>query len=145
MGTPRRAACPLGAARKISHFAELVLSNTRPADLSTGGYIDTVTISRSDVTMSGWGLLLSDDNLVMIDTNLPVKRSTLNRYARPDVVLVMGDPRLADAGIMMDLQLDESLPPPAKIKLCIWTDDPEFGGHLLAIPSEPWLCPTDGQ
>ena len=144
-GTPRRAACPLGMARKISHFTEVVLSNTRPADLSAGGYIDSVTISRSDITMSGWGLLLSDDNRVVIDTNLPVKRSTLNRYARPDVVSVMRDPRLADAGIMIDLQFDESLPLPAKIKLCVWTDDPEFGGHLLAIPSEPWLCPADGQ
>jgi hypothetical protein len=39
------------------------------------------------------------------------------------------------------LDLDVSLPPPDTIKLCVWTDDTEFGRHLQGIPSQPGLCP----
>jgi hypothetical protein len=146
-------ACLLGTARKI---VRLVLSNIRPANLHPGGHIDLVSVSRKNVTISGWGMLSLDDNRpadlhpgghiqVVIDTNLPVKWSNLTTYARPDVVSIVGDSRLAHAGIFVNLDLDKSLPPPDKMQLCVWTDDPEFGRHLLYISSQPGLCPSDGR
>jgi hypothetical protein len=84
------------------------------------------------------------DSRVVIDTNLQVKLSSLTTYLRPDVASALHDRRLASAGIRVKLDLDESLPLPDRIKLCVWTDDPEFGGHLLAISSQPWLCAAPG-
>lgn len=136
-------ACPLGTARKIGHPVRLVLSNIRPANLPAGGFIDSVFVSHEGIVISGWGMFQSEDNQVVIDTNLPVKSSALTIYPRPDVVSAIGDPQLVTAGIMATLDLDESLPLPDKMKLCVWTDDPEFERHLLVIPSQPWLCPAD--
>ena len=132
-------------ALEIGYLIKLVISNARPADLSAGGYIDSVIISPKDIIILGWGFLQSENDRVVIDTNLLVKRSALNSYTRPDVASAMGDSRLANAGIMVKLELNESLPLPDRMKLCIWTDDPKFGRHLLATPSQPWLCPADSQ
>jgi hypothetical protein len=132
-------ACPLGRPRRIASPIRLVLSNIRPADLPAGGYIESVSVFHKNASLSGWGMLHFDDNQVVIYTNLPVKRSRLKTYARPDVVSVIGDERLANAGILVNLDLDESLPLPEKIELCVWTDDPEFGRHLLGWARPPSL------
>ena len=81
----------------------------------------------------------------MIDTNLPIKSAALLITPRPDVVSALGEPRLANAGFTAKLRLEDGKPLPEKTKVCVLTHDPEFGSHLLAIPSEPWLCPADGQ
>jgi hypothetical protein len=130
---------------RASKIVRLVLLNIRPADSHPGGYIDSVSVSHQNVTLSGWGMLSLDDDRVVIDTNLPVKSSNLATYARPDVVSFAGDLRLANAGISVNLELDESLPLPDKIHLCVWTDDPEFGRNLLYISPQPGLCPADGR
>jgi hypothetical protein len=43
------------------------------------------------------------------------------------VASAAGDPRLVNAGIMAKLDLNENLTLPKNMKLCVWTDDPEFG------------------
>ena len=52
-----RTACPLGVPRKIGHFPEVVLSNTRPANLSAGGFVDAIALSKVEVVLSGWGMI----------------------------------------------------------------------------------------
>lgn len=97
--------------------------------------------------ISGWGMLQYDNSKVVIDTNLRIKSSTLTLFTRPDVVTAMNDPRLANAGIKIRLDLDGSPPPMEQIKFCVWTVDPELGRHLLTIStppgSTPPTCSTD--
>jgi hypothetical protein len=138
-------ACPLGKARAIGRLMRLVLSDIRPAQLPAGGFVDSILVSSKEVIISGWGMLQSDDARVVIDTNLPVKSSALTVHPRPDVARVLGGKRLANAGIRAKLDLDESSPLPNNVLLCVWTDDPELGRHLLTNIPKPGLCRAPGR
>jgi hypothetical protein len=107
-----------------------------------GGFVDKIFVSSKDVLISGWGMLQSAyDAEVVVDTNLPIKISSLTTIPRPDVVSVLHDRHLLNSGITVKLDLDERLAFPDKMMLCVWTKDPEFGNRLLDIPSRPWICP----
>jgi hypothetical protein len=135
-------ACPLGPPRRTTIPPKLVVSNMTPATLTAGGYVDTISILPNSISFQGWGMVQSDGAQVVIDTNLVVRSSKLRFLSRPDVASALKDPRLDMSGIAAEISLDDRQPPTDKTKLCIWTDDPILGRHLLTVSPKPGLCPA---
>jgi hypothetical protein len=141
--------CALGRAAKIGSATRLLLANYRSDDaIAKGGSVENLIVASpetnvmgsGDVTILGWGLLSGDDNRIVIATNLPVKSHSLAILPRPDIVSAIADPRLAFSGIKIDLILDKTMPSPSAIQLCVWTDDPIFGRHILQNLVQPDIC-----
>ena len=140
----KNTACPLGTSKRTAALTALQLAN-KPAGLPPGGSIDSVVFSPAAVTIAGWGLLKTDGATMMVDTNLALRSHSLAFVRRRDIVSATRDDRLANSGFTIQLELDDHRPQPRRIRLCIWTDDPAFGHHLLSSPSRPDLCPPDAQ
>jgi hypothetical protein len=136
----KNAACPLGMPKQTLVATVSQLSN-KPQALPPGGYIGSVVFSPTAVTIAGWGFLKPDGATMMIDTNLALRSHTLAFFRRPDVVSGTHDNRLAYSGFRIRLELDDRRPQPRAIRLCIWTEDPRFGRHLVNDPPRPDLCP----
>jgi len=111
------------------------------------GWFDVVEGKSGELTVEGWGQWQPNDEGTQIgfDTNLPVIGSSISLYGRPDVVSATKDPRLADSGFLLGLALDLNKPRPAKIRLCLWTEDRELGRHRVrAIGNKDWdTCAGD--
>lgn len=92
------------------------------------GWIDRIT-QGDPVVITGWGLLdgTAEDQGLRVRTRWPVRSAQATPVLRPDVVQATGDAGLGAAGFRLEL----SLTGPAEGPLCIVTDDPERGQHLL--------------
>jgi hypothetical protein len=135
------AACRLGPPAMVVRPRTVVVSGSHPAGLSTSGYVDTVSFAADKVRLSGWGLLQPGDaGRLLIDTNLPVAAWHLESVARPDVVLAMHDGRLDESGFVVGLDLVPGVALPARVRLCLWTEDRDLGRHLLANPAGSSDC-----
>jgi hypothetical protein len=134
-----RYACLVGAdpQRSASSISAAALPTPAP---EPGGRIELVAMFENIVVIAGWGYLAPGDaGRVMIDTDLPVLSKTLNRARRPDVASAIGDRQLRAAGVQIRLALRPDRDGAARHRLCIWTDDPEYGRRLLRAP------PINGQ
>ncbi|MDR3562447.1 MAG: hypothetical protein P4N59_13580 [Negativicutes bacterium] len=138
--------CRLGSARSVVLPTKLTVLDSHPSELPYGGAVDSVTIG-DGVEIDGWGLLLGPDSVkhVIVDTNLKIRSAEFSSRPRPDVVLAYNDLRLADAGFSVRLEVDPASVRPKNVRLCVWTDDPVFGSHLLRGPFHPDLCPEEGK
>jgi hypothetical protein len=115
---------------------QLVVSDDVPPVQHLAGYVDAVFVRRRLLTIYGWGMLQENGSKVFVNISRPVKMSEVTRGQRPDVVSALGDPRLALAGFILKLYLDQNEALVENIKFRIWTDDSVFGLHLLHVPSK---------
>ena len=97
----------------------------------TGGICRHCYIRRQRVTIVAWGYLSGGKGRVIIDTDLPIRSTTMHRQTRPNVVAAMKDPSLGNAGIEIRLALQSVSQKKDRRRLCIWTDDLKYGRRLL--------------
>jgi hypothetical protein len=101
-------------------------------DLATrfpvGGWIDRITPGETTV-ITGWGLIdgTQDGRGLVIRTSWPIRSARAEPMLRPDVVRATGDSGLGASGFRLELDLVGSPEGP----LCIVTDDPDRGRHLV--------------
>jgi hypothetical protein len=141
-----RKACPLGTPNKILPPLTLKIVAEHPIDLPPGGFAG-ITQSQDgggEMTISGWGYLQpkAGASTLMLDTNLPIKSFTLAGGQRPDVVEAIHDPGLQNSGFQIVLNLDQSVPRPKKITLCLWSDDSFYGRRLVQNSDHAEYCPS---
>jgi hypothetical protein len=108
-----------------------------------GGFLDAVTAPRGSgrtaLTLTGWGLLERGGRL-LVRSSIPPASVTANAVHRPDVVAALGDPRLIRSGFQLTLSFDRELPPGLLPSVCVISESPSFGGHLLQTPGTPAVC-----
>ncbi len=139
---PGPTACKLP--RVTRPLQALSVSDSHPTGLTPGGFVDAVTIGADGVRIEGWGLRAPAAAATLhIDTNLPIAGTQLGSADRPDVVTALHDARLTDAGFIAVLTLAPGAALPRPIRLCVWSEDPVFGRHLLRPRSHPEFCPPD--
>jgi hypothetical protein len=110
-----------------------------------GGFFDSITTDDRGLTIVGWGYLSSGDGQVLVDTDLPVRKTSLKRMPRPDVVRASNDASLRTSGIEVRLSLEPNSVDKNLHRLCVWTDDPKFGrrtlnDYLPTTGARPYVC-----
>ena len=117
-----------------------IVAGPAPA-ADSAGWFEVTDGKAGNLTIEGWGQWQPEDDgrRIGFDTNLPVKASAVSLYERDDVVKATNDPRLAESGFRLQLALDLDKQRPDKIRLCVWTEDPELGRHRVsAIGNKDW-------
>jgi hypothetical protein len=122
---------PRPSARPIA-IALAPLPSPAPA---RAGHIDSTRVDGNMITISGWGYLSNGHGQVLVDTDLPVRWSTIKRAPRLDVVSAMHEPSLQNSGIEVRLILGDATADQIPQRLCVWTDDPKFGRRTLHNPA----------
>ncbi|WP_448191509.1 DUF7657 domain-containing protein [Azospirillum sp. sgz301742] len=108
-----------------------------------GGFLDAATgpraQGRTTLTLLGWGLLERGGRFLVRSSVAPVS-VTAEAVHRPDVVAALGDPRLIRAGFRLTLAFDRELPAGSPPTVCVLSQSPAFGTHLLQTPEAPDAC-----
>lgn len=113
----------------------------------SAGWFEIIEGKTGNLTVEGWGEWQPQDSSTRLgfDTNLPVTASVVSLYERDDVARATNDPRLAGSGFRLQLALDPDKKRPDRIRLCVWTEDPELGRHRVsAVGNKDWdTCAGD--
>jgi hypothetical protein len=125
-------ACLLGSNPRVTSRPVGVAPLPSPAP-ERGGFVDSVALEDSTVTIVGWGWLTGAEARVMIDTDLPIQSIKFFRVRRPHLPV-------RNAGIEIQLSLTPDAEKNERYRLCVWTDDPKYGRQTLID-----VAPTPGQ
>jgi len=125
-----RVQAPVAAPARGGPTVSLVSS---PMPIEREGHVDGwKKLDDGNLALSGWGLWQPESgSKMMMNTNLPVEKVTIRTASRPDVVTELKDQRLANSGFELIVQVNKAVPRPESEKVCLWTDDPEFGRRRL--------------
>jgi formylglycine-generating enzyme required for sulfatase activity len=135
-----RALAPAPAPALAQPGASVTLVSTPPPD-EEEGFVDEWKLEDGVLILRGWGFWQPEKGArMMMNTNLPVQRVSLTVSSRPDVVTTMKNKWLENSGFEVKAYLDKSKPMPGINKVCVWTEDREFGSrriHSWALCQSP--------
>lgn len=116
-----------------------LVSSDPPVDQEKDGFVDEWRFGEGTLVLKGWGLWQPElAGRLLINTNLPASKASIQMVARPDVIDARKDARLAHSGFEVTIFLNKEIPLPDKRRVCVWTQDPEFGSRRTSS----WeLCP----
>lgn len=97
-------ACFVGSKPQVRPRLAVVAQLPDPAP-ERGGYVDAVSTDDNLITIIEWGFVSGSQSRVMIDTDLPLRSTTLVHQPRPDVVKSLNHASLSDPGVEVRLFL----------------------------------------
>jgi hypothetical protein len=107
------------------------------AILRPAGWIDRIAPG-NPVVVTGWGRLdgTGGGSGLVLRSRWPIRTAVAESLLRPDVVRATGDARLVASGFRLEITLDG----PTEGPLCIISEDPELGRHLLQRVGDSQAC-----
>lgn len=141
---PGNLACSLGSSDAL-FVPGAELAPVPTTGVTPGGWVDVMSKGGDGDTMvlAGWTLTGNlRSGVLRVDTDMPVTSLAMVRTPRPDVAAALGDAGLGLSGFRLTMSLAPGTPAAAHPRLCLWTDDPSRGRHVLSNRADPGLCPA---